>query len=86
MENRNRPSLFVEGRQSSLYQELTIFKYYFSQNDATFADVIALRQTVSNSSYNYVHRNRGGRNSEISGIDKVRLPIHQTTAHNGFYE
>lgn len=86
VENRNRPSLYVEGRQSSPYQEVTIFKNYFSQNDGAYADVVALRQVVSNFSFNYVHSNRGGRIIEISGFDKVRLPIYQTTAHNGFYE
>lgn len=130
VDNRNRPSLYMEGRQSSPYQEVTIFKNYFSQNKAAYADVIALRQVVSNFSYNYVHSNQGeqneiylyylfknlfqfdfffkleftiiikletkymkkkiifsgGRICEISGFDKVRLPIYQTTAHNGFYE
>lgn len=86
VENRNRPSLYVEGRQSSPYQEVTIYKNYFSQNDGAYADVVALRQVVSNFSFNYVHSNRGGRIIEISGFDKVRLPIYQTTAHNGFYE
>ncbi|XP_055710937.1 protein bark beetle [Phlebotomus papatasi] len=83
--NRNRPSLCVEGRQSSPYQEITVFKNYFTQNLAAYEDVIALKQVVSNFSNNYVHRNRGGRIVEISGFDKVRLPIYQTTAHNGFY-
>lgn len=83
--NRNRPALYCEGRQSSPYQEVTIYKNYFTQNAAGYADVIALRQVVSNFSYNYVHSNRGGRIVEISGFDKVRLPIYQTTSHNGFY-
>lgn len=84
--NRNRPALYCEGRQSSPYQEITIYKNYFTQNAAGYADVIALRQVVSNFTYNYVHSNRGGRIVEISGFDKVRLPIYQTTSHNGFYE
>lgn len=84
--NRNRPALYCEGRQSSPYQEVTIYKNYFTQNAAGYADVIALRQVVSNFTYNYVHSNRGGRIVEISGFDKVRLPIYQTTSHNGFYE
>lgn len=50
-----------------------------------YEDVIVLRQVVSNFSFNYVHSNMGGRIIEISGFDKVRLPIYQTTAHNGFY-
>lgn len=84
--NSNRPSLYAEGRQSSPYQEVTIYKNYIAQNAAAYADVIVLRQVVSNFTQNYVHSNRGGRIAEISGFDKVRLPIYQTTSHNGFYE
>lgn len=84
--NNNRPTLYAEGRQSSPYQQITIFKNYFTQNKAAYADVIALRQVVSNFTHNYVHSNKGGRIVEISGFDKVRLPIYQTTARNGFYE
>lgn len=47
--------------------------------------MIVLRQVVSNFSHNYIHSNMGGRIIEISGFDKVRLPIYQTTTHNGFY-
>lgn len=54
-------------------------------NYFSYEDVIVLRQVVSNFSFNYVHSNMGGRIIEISGFDKVRLPIYQTTAHNGFY-
>lgn len=85
-QNRNRPALYVEGRQSSPYQEVTIFKNYFAQNMAAYDTVIVLRQVVSNFTYNYIHRNRGGRIIEISGFDRVRLPIYQTTSHNGFYQ
>lgn len=84
--NTNRPALYIEGRQSSPYQEVTIFKNYITQNRADYADVIILRQIVSNFTYNYVHSNRGARIVDISGFDKVRLPIYQTTSHNGFYE
>lgn len=63
-----------------------MFRNYFSQNDGVYEDVIKLRQVVSNFSYNYVHSNRGSRIIEISGFDKVRLPIYQTTSHNGFYK
>lgn len=86
VKNKNRPALFVEGRQSSPYQEVTIYKNYFTQNLAGYKDVLNLRQVLSNFSYNYVHSNWGGRIMEISGFDKVRLPIYQTTSHNGFYE
>lgn len=68
VDNRNRPSLYMEGRQSSPYQEVTIFKNYFSQNKAAYADVIALRQVVSNFSYNYVHSNQGEQNKYIYTI------------------
>ncbi|CAD7000236.1 unnamed protein product [Ceratitis capitata] len=83
--NRNRPALYVEGRQSSPYQEIELYRNYFAQNRAGFEDVIKLRQVVSNFSYNFVHSNTGGRIVEISGFEKVRLPIYQTTSHNGFY-
>ncbi|XP_017468948.1 PREDICTED: protein bark beetle isoform X1 [Rhagoletis zephyria] len=83
--NRNRPALYVEGRQSSPYQEIELYRNYFAQNKAGFEDIIKLRQVVSNFSYNFVHSNVGGRIVEISGFEKVRLPIYQTTSHNGFY-
>jgi hypothetical protein len=43
-------------------------------------------QVVSNFSYNYVHDNWGYHILEVSGFEKVRLPIYQTTSHNGFYK
>ncbi|XP_043645719.1 protein bark beetle [Drosophila teissieri] len=85
MRNRNRPALYVEGRQSSPYQEVELYRNYFAQNMAGYEDVIRLCQVVSNFSYNYVHSNVGGRIMEVSGFEKVRLQIYQTTAHNGFY-
>ncbi|XP_033235622.1 protein bark beetle isoform X2 [Drosophila pseudoobscura] len=85
MRNRNRPALYVEGRQSSPYQEVELYRNYFAQNMAGYEDVIRLCQVVSNFSYNYVHSNIGGRIMEVSGFEKVRLQIYQTTAHNGFY-
>ncbi|XP_035780255.1 protein bark beetle-like isoform X1 [Anopheles albimanus] len=84
--NRNRPAIYVDGRQSSPYQEVIIHNNYITQNDATFRDVIVLRQVVSNFTHNYVHRNRGLRIVQVSGFDRVRLPIYQTTTHNGFYD
>ncbi|XP_030383875.1 protein bark beetle [Scaptodrosophila lebanonensis] len=85
MRNRNRPALFVEGRQSSPYQEVELYRNYFAQNRAGYEDVIRLCQVVSNFSYNYVHSNMGSHIMEVSGFEKVRLQIYQTTAHNGFY-
>ncbi|GBO98348.1 Protein bark beetle [Eumeta japonica] len=74
------------GRQSSPYQEVTIYRNYFTHNRVPFKDVIVLRQVVSNFTFNYVHYNTGQRIIEVSGFDKVRLPIYQTTSHNGFYK
>lgn len=84
-DNRNRPALAVDGRQSSPYQEVTIFNNYFTQNKAAYENVVRLKQVVSNFTYNYVHSNTGGQIMDISGFDKVRLPIYQSTSHNGFY-
>ncbi|KAL0880639.1 hypothetical protein ABMA27_001864 [Loxostege sticticalis] len=84
--NHDLPCLQVEGRQSSPYQEVTIYRNYFTRNHVPFKDVIVLRQVVSNFTFNYVHDNTGQRILEVSGFDKVRLPIYQTTSHNGFYK
>ncbi|XP_047509687.1 protein bark beetle isoform X2 [Pieris napi] len=84
--NHDLPCLQLEGRQSSPYQEVTIYRNYFTRNRARYKDVIVLRQVVSNFTHNYVHDNTGMRILEISGFDKVRLPIYQTTSHNGFYK
>ncbi|XP_061730021.1 protein bark beetle isoform X1 [Cydia pomonella] len=84
--NHDLPSLKVEGRQSSPYQEVTIYRNYFTRNNVQFKDVIVLRQVVSNFTHNYVHQNTGQRILEVAGFDKVRLPIYQTTSHNGFYK
>ncbi|XP_068632960.1 protein bark beetle isoform X2 [Battus philenor] len=84
--NHDLPCLQVEGRQSSPYQEVTIYRNYFTRNRVQYRDVIVLRQVVSNFTYNYVHSNTGQRILEVSGFDKVRLPIYQTTSHNGFYK
>ncbi|XP_017774038.1 PREDICTED: protein bark beetle isoform X2 [Nicrophorus vespilloides] len=83
--NSNLPALYVEGRQSSPYQEVTISRNYFTRNVAQYENNIVLKQVVSIFTYNYVKRNIGMQNLEVSGFDKVRLPIYQTTSHNGFY-
>ncbi|KAJ8986059.1 hypothetical protein NQ317_003352 [Molorchus minor] len=83
--NSNLPTLYVEGRKSSPYQEVTIYRNYFTRNQAQYHNNIILRQVVSNFTYNYVKRNIGLQNLEVSGFDKVRLNIYQTTSHNGFY-
>ncbi|XP_034245120.1 protein bark beetle isoform X3 [Thrips palmi] len=84
-DNAHRPALYVEGRQSSPYQEVTIYRNYFTRNYSPYNNVIVLKQVVSNFTYNYLHRNWGGHILEVSGFEKVRLPIYQTTSHNGFY-
>ncbi|XP_030750251.1 protein bark beetle-like [Sitophilus oryzae] len=84
--NTNLPTLYVEGRQSSPYQEVTIFRNYFTRNYAQYHNNIVLKQVVSNFTYNFVRRNIGQQNLEVSGFDKVRLNIFQTTTHNGFYK
>ncbi|VEN48816.1 unnamed protein product [Callosobruchus maculatus] len=83
--NSNLPTLYIEGRKSSPYQEVTIYRNYFTRNYARYHNNIILRQVVSNFTYNYVKRNVGLQNLEVSGFDGVRLNIYQTTTHNGFY-
>ncbi|KAL6268222.1 hypothetical protein P5V15_001333 [Pogonomyrmex californicus] len=85
-ENFNKPALYVEGRQSSPYQEVTIFRNYFTKNKAPYDNNVILKQVVSNMTLNYLHGNLGMHLLEISGFEKVRLPIYQSTSHNGFYK
>lgn len=77
---------YVEGRQSSPYQEVTIFRNYFTKNNAPYDNNIVLKQVVSNMTLNYLHANLGAHLLEISGFERVRLPIYQSTSHNGFYK
>ncbi|GLH02202.1 LOW QUALITY PROTEIN: Protein bark beetle [Gryllus bimaculatus] len=84
-DNSHNPALYIEGRQSSPYQEVTIYRNYFTRNIAPYEDIIILKQVVSNFTYNYVHHNFGHHILEVSGFERVRLPIYQTTSHNGFY-
>ncbi|XP_025830817.1 protein bark beetle [Agrilus planipennis] len=83
--NSNLPALYVEGRKSSPYQEVTVYRNYFTRNVANYENNIVLKQVVSNFTFNYIKRNIGLQNLEVSGFDRVRLPIYQTTSHNGFY-
>lgn len=84
--NSNLPCLYVEGRQSSPYQEVTIYRNYFTRNYARYHNNIVLKQVLSNFTFNYFKRNVGLQNLEVSGFEKVRLNIYQTTSHNGFYK
>lgn len=77
---------YIEGRQSSPYQEVTIFRNYFMKNEAPYQNNIVLKQVVSNMTLNYLHANLGMHLLEISGFERVRLPIYQSTSHNGFYK
>ncbi|KAG5895778.1 hypothetical protein JTB14_001625 [Gonioctena quinquepunctata] len=83
--NSNLPTVYIEGRKSSPYQEVTIYRNYFTRNVARFHNNIVLRQVVTNFTYNYIKRNIGFQNLEISGFDRVRLNTYQTATHNGFY-
>ncbi|XP_060532359.1 protein bark beetle isoform X2 [Cylas formicarius] len=83
--NSHLPTLYVEGRQSSPYQEVTVYRNYFTRNRAEYHNNIVLKRVVSNFTYNYVKRNVGLQNLEVSGFDRVRLNVYQTTTHNGFY-
>lgn len=85
--NTHLPTLYIEGQKSSHHQEITIYRNYFTRNFAQYHNNIILRQVVSNFTYNYVKRNIGLQNLEISGFDKVRFRnVYQTTTHNGFYK
>ncbi|KAF6211152.1 hypothetical protein GE061_014267 [Apolygus lucorum] len=84
-DNKHKPALAVEGRQSSPYQQVTVYNNYWKGNWARYENTINLNQVVSNFTYNFVYGNTGSHILEISGFERVRLPIYQSTAHNGFY-
>jgi hypothetical protein len=44
--NRNNPALYVEGRQSSPYQEVTIYRNYFTKNVSPYKNIIVLKQVM----------------------------------------
>ncbi|KAK0090170.1 hypothetical protein PV325_002595 [Microctonus aethiopoides] len=85
-ENVDKPTLYIEGRKSSPYQEVTIYRNYFVKNNSPYENNIILKQVVSNMTLNYLHANLGIHLLEISGFERVRLPIYQSTSHNGFYK
>ncbi|XP_056639840.1 protein bark beetle [Diorhabda sublineata] len=82
--NTNLPTLYVEGKSTS-YQAVTIYRNYFSRNRAQYHNNIVLKEVVSNFTYNYLKRNTGLQNLEISGFDGGSLNTYQSTSHNGFY-
>ena len=43
-DNMNRPALNAEGRQSSPYQQITIFNNYWTRNNAPYHNIIHLQQ------------------------------------------
>jgi hypothetical protein len=45
--NRNNPALYVEGRQSSPYQKVTVYRNYFTKNVSPYKNVIILKQVIS---------------------------------------
>ncbi|KAJ8673362.1 hypothetical protein QAD02_004624 [Eretmocerus hayati] len=85
-ENNDRPALYIEGRRTSPYQEVTIFRNYFTKNIAQYQNNVVLKQVLSNMTLNYLHGNLGNHLLEISGFERVKLPIYQSTSHNGFYK
>lgn len=83
--NTNKEIIHVEGKRSSPYQEIIFYRNVVTRNDANFEDVVALSQVVSNLTENYFHANRGRHIMEVSGFNKVRLPIYQSCVHNSFF-
>ena len=84
-ENVKKVTLHLEGRQTSPYQQLTMYRNYITRSDVAHEPVIKLFQVVCNASYNAFHNNKGKYIMEVDGFDNVRLPIYQSFTHNGFY-
>ena len=43
-DNQNLPALYIEGRQSSPYQQVTIYSNFWTRNVATYHNTIELLQ------------------------------------------
>lgn len=59
--------------------------FFFFYKSFRFQILILLRQVISNFTYNYLQENWGAYVLEVSGFEKVRLPIYQSASHNGLY-
>ena len=84
-ENIKRTTLHLEGRQTSPYQQITMYQNYMTRSDVFHEPVVKMYQVVCNTSYNTFHNNKGKSIMEVTGFDNVRLPIYQSFTHNGFY-
>ncbi|CAG0893659.1 unnamed protein product [Cyprideis torosa] len=82
--NQQNEVIKVIGRGTGSFQEVTVANCYITQNYVPFKDVVSLYQVVSNLSHNYIRSNHGQYILSVQGFSKVRLPIYQTVAHNGF--
>ena len=76
-ENLKRVTLQLEGRQTSPYQQITMYKNYITRSDIPHEPVVKFSQVVCNTSYNAFHNNRGKVIMEVTGFDNVRLPIYR---------
>lgn len=47
VENYNRAALHVEGKPGSAYQQITIYRNYFTRNLAPYRDTLVLRQVCN---------------------------------------
>jgi len=84
-ENRKRVSLHLEGRQTSPYQEIRLYRNYMTRNNVSHEPVVQMNQVVCNATWNTFFNNRGKEILYITGFDNVRLPIYQKFIHNGFH-
>ncbi len=85
-ENVKRSTLHFEGRQTSPYQQVTLYRNYVTRSDVPHEPVVRMLQVVCNASFNTFHYNRGKAILEVTGFHNVRLPIYQSFTHNGFYD
>ena len=84
-ENTKRVVLHVEGRDTSPYQHLRMYRNYMTRNNVSHEAVLKMEQVVVNATFNTFFNNHGKVIMEIGGFDNVRLPIYQSFTHNGFH-
>lgn len=85
-DNNVTETLYIGGRRSSPYQEVTLYHNYVTRSHVPHKDVILLNQVVANLTENHVFNNLGYHIMDVYGFGRVRAPIFQTFYHNSFHK
>lgn len=85
-DNNVTETVYLQGRRSSPYQEVTLYHNYVTRSNVRYKNVMLLDQVVANLTENHIFNNLGYHIMEVYGFGRVRLPIYQTFYHNSFHK